>query len=157
MLRKKKKYSKPRKAYDIIRIKEENELVKKYGLKNKREIWKAEASISRIRRRGKSLITASIEKQQEFFNKLERIGFKTTKISEILDLKKEDWLKRRLQSILIQKNLATPKGARQLITHKNVMIDGKIVDVPGYIVKVSEENKIKIIKLSVKNIGDKNE
>ena len=63
------------------------------------------------------------------------------KIADILDLEKEDWLRRRLQSILILKNMARPRGARQLITHKHVLIDGKIVNIPGYIVKVDEERK----------------
>ena len=38
--RKQKKYSRPRKIYDKPRIEEENELIKKYGLKNKKEIWR---------------------------------------------------------------------------------------------------------------------
>ena len=44
-LRKKKNYKKPRKLYDKVRIEDENILVNKYGLKNKREIWKAEAAV----------------------------------------------------------------------------------------------------------------
>ena len=48
MIRKHKKYTRPRKAYDSIRIKEENVLVEKYGLKNKREIWKADARIATL-------------------------------------------------------------------------------------------------------------
>ena len=43
MIRKHKLYKRPRKLFDISRIKDEDELVKKYGLKNKKEIWKAKA------------------------------------------------------------------------------------------------------------------
>ncbi|MBI2630478.1 30S ribosomal protein S4 [Candidatus Pacearchaeota archaeon] len=146
MIRKKKKYSRPRKAYDLKRIKEEDELVAKYGLKNKREIWKAEAAISRIRKRAKKLITAKTEEQEKLFNKLNSMGFKVAKIADILDLKKENWLKRRLQSIIVEKNLAKPKEARQLIAHKHVSISGRIMNIPGYIVKVDEEEKIHVDK-----------
>jgi len=38
------------------RIEEENVLREKYGLKSKREIWKADAAIGRIRNRAKLLI-----------------------------------------------------------------------------------------------------
>ena len=62
------------------------------------------------------------------------------------NLHKEDWLKRRLQSLLIEKKLAKPKEARQLIAHKHVLIDGKFVNIPGYIVKSEEEDKIEVIK-----------
>lgn len=145
-LRKKKKYSRPRKLYDKVRIEEENSLTKKYGLKNKREIWKADSAIGRIRSQAKSLITASREKQDVLLNKLNKIGFKVEKIADVLSLSKEDWLKRRLQTFLVEKNLAKPKEARQLIAHKHVFVDGKIVNIPSYIIKVEEENKIEVVK-----------
>jgi len=142
--RKIRKFSRPRKLYDKLRIEEENELVKKYGLKNKREIWKADSAIERIRNQAKKLITAPTEEQEKLFNKLNKIGFRISKIADVLDLEKEDWLKRRLQSILIEKKLAKPKEARQLIAHKHVAINGKMVNIPSYIVKTDEENKIEI-------------
>ena len=46
MKRKQKKYSKPKRPFDKKRIDEENQLKKEFGLKNKREIWKAEAKIN---------------------------------------------------------------------------------------------------------------
>jgi len=48
-IRKHKKYSKPRKLFDASLIKEENNLINKYGLKNRREVWKADYAISKIR------------------------------------------------------------------------------------------------------------
>ena len=142
---KKKKYSRPRKAYDKIRIEEENELIKKYGLKNKREIWKADFAVARIRNIAKRMITAKKEEREKLFEKLNKMGFKISKISDILELDKEDWLKRRLQSILIEKKIAKPKQARQLITHKHVSVDGRIVNVPSYVVEKAEEDKIRVL------------
>ena len=55
--RKRKQYSKPRRPFDKIRIKEENVLKEKYGLKNKREIWKADSAIARVRNLANRLIT----------------------------------------------------------------------------------------------------
>jgi len=144
MIKKKKKYNRPRRLYDKRRIEEENELIKKYGLKNKREIWKADAEIERIRNQAKKLITASREEQEKLFKKLEKIGLKVGKIADVLGLGVEDWLKRRLQSILVSKKLAKPREARQLIVHKHVSVNGKIINIPSYIVKTDEENKIVI-------------
>jgi small subunit ribosomal protein S4 len=143
--RKHKKYSKPKKKHDQARTDAENVLMKKFGLKNKREIWKADSFITRIRGIAKSLITALPEKQEELLVKLKKIGFKVEKIADILALNEEDLLKRRLQSVLVEKQLAkTSKEARQLITHKRVSINDKKINIPGYIVPLNEEDKIKI-------------
>lgn len=136
-------FKKPRKLYDKSRIEEENKLVTKYGLKNKKEIWKAESEIGKIRKQAKGLITAELEKQKILINKLKKIGFKVEKISDVLGLNKEDWLRRRLQSIVNEKKLAsTVKGARQLIVHKHITIEGRVVNIPGYMVKIDDEDKI---------------
>ncbi len=150
MIRKRKKYSRPRKLYDKARIEEENVFIKKYGLKNKREIWKAEARVEEIRRQAKKLITAGSEEQKKLVEKLRKIGLKVKSIADVLALNKEDWLKRRLQSLIVGKIAKTPKQARQLITHKHIAIADKIINVPSYIVLVEEEDKINIVKINKK-------
>ncbi|MEM0465141.1 MAG: 30S ribosomal protein S4 [Candidatus Pacearchaeota archaeon] len=157
MIRKHKKYSRPKKPYDKIRIQEEHLLIEKYGLKNKKEIWKADAAIARIRNRAKKLITKSEEEKQKFVEKLQKQGFKINTISDALGLDKEDYLKRRLQTIVFEKKLAnSPKQARQLIVHKHVSIGNQIVSVPSYLVNLEEEPKIKLnIVLKIKEINRK--
>lgn len=133
----------PKKAFDKVRIEEENEISKKFGLKNKKEIWKAESKIAILRRRAKDLITADTEKQEEFLSKLKKDGFDVKNIADVLGLNKEDWLKRRLQTMLMKKNLVkNPKEARQLIVHKHVKINGNVVNIPSYMIKKDEEDKI---------------
>jgi len=145
-------FSRPKKLYEKDRIEKENQLIKKYGLKNKREIWKAESEIEKIRKQAKELITSEPEKQNILLNKLRKRGFKVEKISDVLALNKEDWMKRRLQSIVVEKKLAnTAKAARQLIVHKHIAIKGKIINVPSYIVKTDEEDKIEVILKSKKS------
>lgn len=145
MIRKHKRYSKPRNLFDKSRIEKENELIEKYGLKNKREIWKADAAIRRIRNRAKSLITKSEEEKKRFIDKLKKMGFKVNDIADALALSKEDWLKRRLQTIVFLKNLArTPKQARQLIVHKHVSIGDQTVNIPSYLVSLEEEPLVRL-------------
>ena len=45
MKRKKKNYARPKKPFEKERIKEENSLMKKYAIKKKKEVWKAQAKI----------------------------------------------------------------------------------------------------------------
>ena len=149
MKRKHKTYSRPKRPFDKSRIDEEAQIKKEFGLKNKREIWKAEAKIKAIREKAKKLISANEKEQQALFDRLAKIGLKVMSIADILSLKKEDYLKRRLQTIIVSKKLTTTsKSARQLITHKKILVDGKVVNIPSYIVPVEKENKI-FLKKSV--------
>jgi small subunit ribosomal protein S4 len=138
-----------------VRIIDENELIKKYGLKNKREIWKADASIGRIRNMAKQLITRSDEEKKAFVEKLQKKGFHVQSIAESLALNKEDWLKRRLQTVVHAKKLSnTPKQARQLVVHKHVSIGKRIVNKPSYQVSLEQEPEIKL-NLSLKKEPEK--
>ncbi|HLC77820.1 MAG TPA: 30S ribosomal protein S4 [Candidatus Nanoarchaeia archaeon] len=147
MKRKHKRYSKPKTPFEKIRIEEEKKIVEEFGLKNKREIWRAEAKIKSIRERAKRLISAKAEDHKAFFERLNKMGFEVKTIANVLSLDKKDYLKRRLQTIVVKKRLATtPKAARQLIVHKKVMVDGEVVDSPSYLVSIGLEEKIEIKK-----------
>jgi len=116
-------------------------------LKNKREIWKADAFIDKIRKTAKKLLTAEAEKQEAFLEKIIKLGLtgKNSKIDDILSLKKEDILERRLQTIVFKKGLAkTPNHARQLITHKHVAVENSLVNIPSFIVPIYLEDKIRL-------------
>jgi len=153
MIRKKNKFSWPRKLYDKIRIGGENKLVEEYGLKNKREIWKAEAKIKYFRNRAKFLINESKEEQDQFFSKLKNLGLEVNTIAEVLALAKEDLLKRRLSTIVWKKGLAnTAKQARQYIVHKKVFVGDRTINVPSYIVTTDLENKITLKKNKLKEV-----
>lgn len=151
MIRKHKKYAWPRKLYDSARIKDENLLVEKYGLKNKKEIWKTDAKVKYFRSRAKKLITADQELQENFFAKLNKIGLNVNSIADVLALNKEDLLKRRLSSVMFKLGISkTPREARQMITHKRVMISDQIVNSPSYLVELEEESKIKLKPAKIK-------
>ncbi len=143
--RKHKKYKKPKRPFDKTRIEEENVLIKKYGLKNKREVWRAESAIENIRKQAKLLLTKDEKEQEKFITRLSKQGFAVANIADVLALDKEDYLKRRLQSILVEKKLSTtPKQARQFIAHKHVSINKEKINIPSYMVPIEEENKIEL-------------
>ena len=159
MKKQKKKYSRPQRPFDKTRINEENVLREKYGLKNKKEIWKADAAIRRIRNLAKKLITSNEDEKQNFIKKLNERGFNVEGIADALALNKEDLLKRRLQTVLLTRGLvSTPKQARQLITHKHVSIGDQIVNIPSYHVDLEEEPSVKLdIVLKVEKPKSKEE
>lgn len=138
MIRKKKLFVRPKKLYIKSRIKEENSLLSRYGLKNKKEIWKTAAKINYFRKMAMALAKLSAEKQQALFNKLKGLGLKTETTADVLALKTEDLLERRLPFIVFKKGLAkTPQHARQMVVHKKILIDDKTVNVPSYTVSIN--------------------
>jgi small subunit ribosomal protein S4 len=144
--RKHKKYRRPIKRFEKARIESEDILLKKYGLKNKKELWKAEFKIEKIRRQAKELINKP-QQQTQLLNKLKGLGLKVNVIDDILALQKEDLLERRIQTLLVRKGLAnTPNQARQLIVHKHVAVNGDIVNIPSFLVPSDLEDKITVIK-----------
>jgi len=131
--------------YDVAIMKEEQGLIKKYGLKTRREVWKADRVISTIRNIAKTLITADEKEKQSFIERQAKKGFKVETIADVLGLNKEDLLKRRIQSIIVEKKFAlTYKQARQLITHKHVRINGKVIDSPAHLTTLEEEANIEV-------------
>jgi len=159
--RKKKKFSRPRKLFDSVRIETENATVNKYGLKNKREVWKAKSKVSTIRRQAKELIGKSTERQNAFFEKLNKIGLNVKNIPDVLALTEQNLLDRRLQTLLVRKKIVNKsKQARQLIVHKHVLVDGKAVSVPSFIVSTDMESKISLKigkEKPKKNLNSENE
>lgn len=146
----KKKYAKPAHPWQGARIKEERVLMKEYGLKNKKELWKMGTILKKIKTQAKSLISkndAEAQKEKELFLKrLARLGIISTidvKLEDILGMSVKDILDRRLQSIFMKKGLAkSTKQARQFIKHRHVLINDKIVDIPSYLVLAEEEQSI---------------
>ena len=152
MKRKHKTYSRPKRPFEKSRLEEEAKIIEEFGLKNKKEIWKAEAKIKSMREKAKKLISAKPEEQKALFNKLNKIGMNVNSIASVLSLDKRDYLKRRLQTVLVTKKLASKtKQARQLIVHKKVFVNDKIVNKPSYVVPLELENKIKLKKKEISN------
>ncbi len=145
------KYKRPQHLWKTERITEENELSKKYGLKNKKEIWRAKSVVRRFRQQARILLGSSgeeVEKEKkELVTRLNKLGIlNTNSVEGILPLTVNDLFERRLQTILYRKGLAnTIKQARQLVVHGNVLVGENIIDVPGYTVVRDEEGSIRVV------------
>ena len=143
-----KKYSTPGHPYRKERIEEESKLKHEYGLKNTREIWKAKSGIRKFRTQARKIQADKspkrAEREKELMNKVKKMGLVTEGgLDEVLALTVNNWLDRRMQTLVYKKGLAKSlKQARQLITHGHVSIKGRKVNVPSYVVRVNEEEQI---------------
>jgi small subunit ribosomal protein S4 len=163
-----KSYERPRKLWDKKRLTEERELMKKYGLKSKKELWKMQTILRKKRKSARELLALEPEEREqrgkELIDSLIRLGVleKGAGVNDVLNLTIEAILDRRLQSIVVSKGLArTPKQARQLIVHGHIAIGGRKVTSPSYLVPKHEENKIdyadKVIEVKIKAMAKKQE
>ncbi|MFH1694994.1 MAG: 30S ribosomal protein S4 [Candidatus Micrarchaeota archaeon] len=145
----KKKYVKPRRPWNKTRLDEERTVKETYGLKNKKELWMLEQKLKNKRQNARKLLALELEqriqREKELVDSLKRIGIlkENASLDDVLGLKIEEFLERRLQTIIWRKGLAnTPKQARQFIVHGHIAIKGKKITVPSYTVKAEEENNI---------------
>ena len=122
-----------------------------FGLKTKRELWKTQTELSRVRLQARSLLALRQEirerKEPMLIQSLSKIGLvdQNSTLDDVLNLQVTDLLSRRLQTI-VQKKLyfKTPYQARQAIVHGHIMIGNSRVTIPSYIVKIEEEAKIQL-------------
>ena len=122
-----------------------------YGLKNKRELWKARTELSRVRHQARSLLALRQEERAQkepiLMKSLARIGLvkEDAKLDDVLNLDINNLLSRRLQTIVQRKfSFKTPYQARQAIVHGHISIGDRIISVPSYIVNVKEESGIQL-------------
>jgi small subunit ribosomal protein S4 len=150
-----KKYSKPSHPWQKIRIDEENSLVKEYGLKNKKEIWKAKTELKKYADQAKFLVSSTGERskflQEQMISRLTSLGFipMNGQLDDVLSLGITNILEKRLQTLVFRKGISKSLiQARQMITHGHIAVNGKKMTVPGYIVKRSEEDFISFLETS---------
>lgn len=153
--RNRKCYVSPVRPWDKSRIERDTQLVIKYGLRNKRELWRFQNILRKYRRVARDLLGKinlpgkegefARAKAQAVIKKLQKFGIlkDNATLDDVLDLSVENFLERRLQTLVFRQGLAkTIKQARQMIVHGHVEVDGRKVTCPSFIVLKDFETKI---------------
>ena len=151
-----KSFRRPRKIWNSDQLSAELYIIGSYGLRNKRELWKAQTKVANFRNQARTLLALTLEDRQEkeslLLSFLNRLGLNSTaSLDDILNLKIEDILERRLQTIVMRKmGIKSPFQARQVVIHGHVSIGNRKVNLPGYLVKKEDESKI-LVHVEVPN------
>ena len=144
----KKQYETPSEAWDEDRIEQEKELIEEFGLRNKREVYKAESELRGLRRQARKAVAADDNKQiQPLLDRAHNLGLikEDGSIEDVLSLDTREILNRRIQTAVERKGFAdTVKEARQLIVHGHIFIDSQKVNVPGYLLTQEEEKNLEL-------------
>ena len=148
-------WKKPKRPLNYDLMMDELKILGTFGLKTKRELWKTQTELSRVRLHARSILALRREvrerKEPILMQSLSKIGLvdQNSTLDDVLNLQVTDLLSRRLQTIA-QKKLyfKTPYQARQAIVHGHVMIGDSVVTIPSYVVKTEEETKVHLISES---------
>ena len=153
---------KPRKKYDTPlhpwrreKIDSEKIIVKEYGLKNKKELWKMESQLRGFYRQAKRIISKDTKQakmeRQVLLNKLSKYNLigADAKTEDILTINLKNLLDRRLQTQVYKQGLARSIiQARQFVVHGHIFVGEKKLSVPSYFISREEETKIVFDPLS---------
>src|SRR3990170_6354618 len=146
-----KSYDTPKHPWQATRMAAEVELVKRYGLRNKKEVWKAHSGLKKYRELARKLLAESAKGKlagslktdaDNILNRMKRYGLLKSEavLDDILSLDVSIFLDRRLQTQVHKQGLAnTHKQARQFIVHGHIAVAGRKITVPGYLVPANEE------------------
>merc|ERR1711920_256695 len=120
----------PRRPFEKQRLDIEMKLIGEFGLKNKREVWRTQLTLARIRKAARVLLTLDEKDPKRLFEggallrRLMRLGvLDETKqqLDYVLALKPADFMERRLQTQVFKLGLAKSiHHARVLIRQRHI-------------------------------------
>ena len=147
--------TRPRKLFEKERINQEVQICGEYGLKNKRELWRAQLTLARLRKRARELLTLDEQDERRQFEgaallrRMFRYGLLNSEtengLDYVLSLNIKKLLERRLQTLVYRKKLARSfHHARVMVKGKHISVDNQLVHVPSYLVTVDNEQAINL-------------
>ena len=147
-----KTFKKPRRPFEKERLDAELKVVGEYGLRNKRELWRVQMVLSKIRARARDLLTLDEKDSRRLFEgeallrRMYKYGFLSedqTKLDYVLALTPQDVLERRLQTLVFKLGLAKSiHHARVLIRQRHIRVGKQLVNIPSFLVRVDAQKHI---------------
>ena len=148
----------PRRPFERERLDRELKLVGQYGLRCKREIWRVNVVLSKMRRTARLLLTMPetnprrVLEGSALLKRCHDFGFleaSKNKLDYILSLTSTDVLERRLQTVIFKAGMAkSVHQARCLILQRHIAVGKQIVTTPSFMVRMAREGHISFADVS---------
>merc|ERR1711879_349241 len=147
-----KTFRKPKRPFEKERLDGEMKIVGEYGLKNKREVWRVQYALAKIRTAARTLLTLDEKDEQRMFQgeallrRMIRLGLlleSEKKLDYVLGLTAAKIMERRLQTKVFKLGLAKSiHHARVLIRQRHIRVGKQIVNIPSFLVRLDSEKHI---------------
>merc|ERR1712028_295963 len=134
------------------RLDAEMKIVGEYGLKNKREVWRVQYVLAKVRTAARQLLTLDEKNEQRMFQgdallrRMIRLGLlleSEKKLDFVLGLTAAKIMERRLQTKVFKLGLAKSiHHARTLIRQRHIRVGKQICTIPSFLVRVDSEKHI---------------
>jgi len=144
--------STPRRPYEKERLDAELKLLGEYGLRCKREIWRVQYALAKLRKAARTLLTLDPKDPRRVFEgaallrRMSRYGLLSDEELEldfVLQLTTQKLLERRLQTKVFKQGLSKSiHHARVLIRQRHIRVGNQLVNVPSFNVRTSSEKHI---------------
>lgn len=142
----------PRRPFEKERLDGELRLVGEYGLRCKREIWRVQYALAKLRKAARTLLTLDVNDPKRIFEgaallrRMNRYGLLSDdemELDAVLQLTTQKLLERRLQTAVYKQGLAKSiHHARVLIRQRHIRVGNQLVNVPSFNVRTASEKHI---------------
>mmetsp|Transcript_41378 Transcript_41378/g.84449 ORF Transcript_41378/g.84449 Transcript_41378/m.84449 type:complete len:190 (+) Transcript_41378:22-591(+) len=147
-----KTFKKPRRPFEKERLDGELKLVGEYGLRNKRELWRVQMVLSKIRNAARTLLQLDDDDPKRIFEgqalmrrmyKYGLLNETQDKLDYVLALQPNDFLERRLQTVVFKQGLAKSiHHARVLIKQNHIRVGKQVVNIASFMVRVDSQKHV---------------
>jgi small subunit ribosomal protein S9e len=147
-----KTFKTPRRPYEKERLDAELKLVGEYGLRCKREIWRVQYALAKLRKAARTLLTMDPDDPKRVFEgtallrRMNRYGLLADdelELDFILQLSTQKLLDRRLQTQVYKQGLAKSiHQARVFVKQRHIRVGSQMVNAASFNVRTSSEKHI---------------
>ena len=147
-----KNFKTPRRPYEKERLDGELRLVGEYGLRCKREIWRVQYALAKLRKTARTLLTLDPKDPKRIFEgaallrRMSRYGLLADdelELDAVLQLSTQKLLERRLQTKVYKLGLAKSiHHARVLIKQRHINVGNQLVNSPSFMVRTASEKHV---------------
>ena len=153
----------PRRPFEREKLINDLTTIGIYGLRCKREVWSQQLVLAKLRKAARVLLTMDDTDPRRIFEgdalikRMVRLGLLDKyqrKLDYVLGLTVHQFMERRLQTLVVKRNLArSVHQARVLIRQRHIAVGKQMVNIPSFLVRRTSEQLIALSATSCKRTG----
>eukprot|EP00830_Metopus_es_P016302 TRINITY_DN49_c0_g1_i5.p1 TRINITY_DN49_c0_g1~~TRINITY_DN49_c0_g1_i5.p1 ORF type:complete len:245 (-),score=64.28 TRINITY_DN49_c0_g1_i5:27-665(-) len=149
-----KTWNAPKRPWERERLCQELKYVGLFGLKNKKEVWRVQYMLAKIRKAARELLILPENDSRRLFegealvNRMIRLGVlkeNEKRLDYVLGLTVPLFLERRLATKVFRSNSAkSMHEARVKIYQRHIKVGKQLVNIPSFMVRIENENQVQL-------------